>query len=151
LKSDHRRRLTFDDDFRRLGQPLLPEERRAEIEAYAPDVVVMPALPERAAEADGRWAQTIAALGGLENVVGDLKALYRLIYRRGSQYAHPSSHAVALFAQGEPPRLVVGRERALERDLPMIGAAVLAIGACVACEAVPVLGLTVEDVRQALT
>jgi hypothetical protein len=55
-------------------------------------------------------------------------APYVWIYRNGSRFAHPSSHVVGAFVNGHPPELTVGDEDALEKQLALIGTAVLALG-----------------------
>jgi hypothetical protein len=51
---------------------------------------------------------------------------------------------VAAFVSGQPPRLAVGDERPLERDLSVIGSAILALGLVVAGTAKPVLAIAVD-------
>jgi hypothetical protein len=52
------------------------------------------------------------------------------------------------FVRGTPPELVVGDEQPLERNLALIGTAVLALGLTVAAASVPELGLTAEGRRR---
>lgn len=77
------------------------------------------------------------------------RRLYPLIYRNGSRFTHPSSHVVAALVRGDPPQLSVGEEGLLERDLALVGSAILAIGLAVATTATPALTLTLDAVREA--
>ena len=70
------------------------------------------------------------------------RRLYPLVYRNGSRFTHPSSHAVDAFVTGDPPDLVVGDEKALERNLALVGSGILALGLAVAVTATPTLELT---------
>jgi len=58
---------------------------------------------------------------------------------------------VAAFVIGNSPQLSVGEERPLERDLALVGSAILAIGLAVATTATPALVLTLDEVREALS
>jgi hypothetical protein len=73
-----------------------------------------------------------------------------LIYRNGSRFMHPSSHLVATSVTGNPPQLVIGEEKPLERDLSVIGSGILVLGLAVGLSATPVLGLTLEEIERAL-
>lgn len=78
------------------------------------------------------------------------RLLYTLIYRNGSRFVHPSTHAVAAFVHGNPPHLSIADERPLGRDLVMIGSGALALGLAIGVEAIPALELEIEEVRDAL-
>jgi hypothetical protein len=153
LKSDYVQRLKLDNDFRELGETFLEEADRERVAGFRPDVEEMPgSLVDRAKTADEAWAATLQGLDGyLPEENRSFRALYPLIYRNGSRFTHPSSHVVDAFATGNPPQLIVGKEKPLERDLALIGSAILALGLAVAVTGTPALGITVDEIRQALT
>jgi hypothetical protein len=57
---------------------------------------------------------------------------------------------VNAFVTGDPPELSVGDEEQVERDLPLIGSGVLALGLTIAIAATPSLELTPEEIHEAL-
>lgn len=152
LKGDYQQRLKLIDDLRSLEVPLLEDEDRDRIAAFGADTNEMPrSLVDRTTEADQAWGERLDELGTLSEDMRSFRRLYPLIYRNGSRFTHPSSHVVAAFVGGDPPQLSVGEERPLERDLALIGSAILAIGLAIATTATPALELTLEEVREALS
>jgi hypothetical protein len=153
LKSDYVQRLKLDNDFRELGNTFLEQADRQRVAGFRPDVDEMPgSLVDRTKTADEAWAATLQELDGLlpeDN--RSFRALYPLIYRNGSRFTHPSSHVVAAFVTAEPPQRVIGDEKAVRRDLALIGSGILALGLAVAVTATPALGITVDEIQQALT
>jgi Family of unknown function (DUF5677) len=153
LKSDYVQRRKLDDDLRSLGEELLDPEQRRRVADFGLDADEMPgSLADRATDADRAWSERLAELAdALPEEVRSFRRLYALIYRNGSRFTHPTSHVVAAFISGRPPELSVGDERAVERDLAMIGAAILAVGLVIACTATPALSIPVDDVRAAIS
>lgn len=153
LKYDYGQRLKVDNDLGSLGADrILDAATRARLIAYAPELNQMPSFADVAREADEAWAETLQQLDGY--VLDDLRRFrlqYVWIYRNGSRFTHPSSHVVNAFVNGNPPELTVGDEDALERNLALIGTAVLALGLTVAATAVPALDVTADDVVEALS
>jgi hypothetical protein len=140
LKHDCEYRVKLDDDFRQLGETFLEQSGRQRVDAFLPNVVAMPDLVSRSRAADEAWAERLAELDG--HVPADnrsFRRLYPLIYRNGSRFTHPSSHVVGVFVSGNLPELVIGGERPLDRDLPLIGSAVLAAGLVIAVAGTPEL------------
>jgi hypothetical protein len=150
LKSDYVQRLKLDDNMTALGEPLVEADQRQRIEAFGQNITAMPNVPDRATAADQAWSERVDELG-LSEELGSLRRLYPLIYRNGSSFTHPSSHVVARFVHGDPRELRIGDEHALERDLTVIGSALLAIGLAIATTATPALTLSLDDVRGALS
>lgn len=154
LKSDYRERLKLLNDYVELGQELLAEDDRDRVAAIAEGAVeAMPrSLVDRAKAADSAWEATLRELDGyLPEENRSFRALYPLIYRGGSRYTHPTTHGVATFVSGDPPRLAVGAEKGLERDLALVGSGILALGLAIATVATLSLGIPIADIRTALS
>lgn len=153
LKSDYVWRLKLDNDFRELGETFLKEADRERVAGFRTNVNEMPgSLVDRTKSTDEAWASTLRELDGvLPEENRSFRALYPLIYRSGSRFTHPSSHVVDAFVSGNPPQLIVGDEKPVERDLALIGSAILALGLAVAVTGTPALGITIDEIRQALT
>lgn len=152
LKSDYAQRLKLDNDFRELGETFLDEAERERVKDFLPEISEMPrSLVDRAKTTDEAWAKRLQELEGyLPEENRSFRQLYPLIYRNGSRFTHPSSHVVAAFITGSPPKLTVGDEKQLERDLALIGSGILALGLAIAVTETPALGFTIEEIRQAL-
>lgn len=150
LKYDYAYRLRLDDDLRAFGDGVLDDGNRDRLAAYEPDLDPMRSVAERAREADARWGERFDELG-LPEDLGRFVRLYPLIYRNGSRFTHPSSHVVQAFVHGDSPALTVGDEQPAERDLALIGSALLAAALAVACDAGQSLGLTLDEIRGALS
>lgn len=156
LKSDYQQRLKLDDDFTAVNAAetaLLNPDQRRRIAEYVEEVGgSMPSVPNRAASVDERWAGSLAEIEAhLPEGFRRFRTLYPLIYRNGSQFTHPTSHAVAAFVTGRIPHLHVGLERSLERDLVLVATGIMALGLAVAVTATPVLQLTHDQLRMALS
>lgn len=153
LKSDYVQRLKLDNDFRQLGEEYLTEDARRRVADFRPEAAEMPgSLVDRTKQADEVWADQVRELAGvLPEENRSFRALYPLIYRNGSRFTHPSSHAVNAFVSGAVPRLAVSEEKPLERDLALIGSGILALGLAVAVTATPALGLNLDEIQAALT
>lgn len=153
LKYDYEYRLKLANDFRELGENFVDEPEQRRIEAALPDVVAMPDLLSRTRTADDAWAETLQRLDGyLPEENRSFRRLYPLIYRNGSQFTHPSSHVVdRVVIRGDEQHLVVGDERALGRDLAVIGSGILAAGLAIAVTATPALAISLDEIRQALS
>jgi hypothetical protein len=152
LKYDYGQRIKVDNDLASLGEErVLEPATRERLSGYAPDTEPMPPFVDVAREADDSWAATFQQLNGhVQEDFRRFRLQYVWIYRNGSRYTHPSSHVVDPFVSGETPQLAIGNERPLDRDLALIGTAVLALGLTVAANAVPAIGLTADDVVEAL-
>lgn len=95
LKSDYVQRLKMDNDFRELGHKLLQDADRRRVADFRPEASEMlGSVVDRAKRADEASAGQFGQLEGylLEENRG-FRALYPLVYRNGSQFTHPSSHA----------------------------------------------------------
>jgi hypothetical protein len=151
LKADFQQRLSMDDDFAALGTPLLEEAERTEFEGYEPELRQPPPVPARAEAVDSEWADVLQELDDrLPEEFQRFRALYPLIFRNGSQFIHPTTHAVNAFVEGAAPELRVTQERVLQRDLLLIGNGLVALGLAVATYAMPEAGLEIEEVRATL-
>jgi hypothetical protein len=152
LKADYQQRLKLDDDLGSLGERLLDEQNRQRVSEFGADITQMPgSLIDRTTQADQAWSDRFEELGPLPEDMRSFRRLYPLIYRNASRFTHPSSHVVAAFVIGNPSRLSVGEEGPLERDLALVGSAVLAIGLAIATTATPALVLTLDEIREALS
>ena len=153
LKSDYVQRLKLDNDFHELGDGFLTDEARRRVADFRPEAAEMPgSLVDRTKQADEAWADQVRELAGsLPEENRSFRALYPLIYMNGSRFTHPSSHAVNAFVGGALPRLAIGQEKPLERDLALIGSGILALGLAVAVTATPTLGLNLDEIQAALT
>jgi hypothetical protein len=108
-------------------------------------------LPVLAEQADAAWGAALAELDRhLPDEFRRFRRLYPLIYRNGSRFTHPTTHVAARFISGIAPRLTVGLEQPLERDLARIATGILTLALGVATVATPALGLTLEEVGAAL-
>ena len=58
---------------------------------------------------------------------------------------------MAAFVIADASRLSVGEEPPLERDLALVGSAILAIGLAIATTATSALVLTLDEIREALS
>jgi hypothetical protein len=151
LKADYQQRLKLDDDLGSLGERLLDEQNRQRVSEFGADITEMPgSLIDRTTQADQAWSDRFEELGPLTEDMRSFRRLYPLIYRNASRFTHPSSHVVAAFVIGNPSGLSVGEERPLERDLALVGSAILAIGLAIATTATPALVLTLDEIREAL-
>jgi hypothetical protein len=151
LKADYQQRLKLDDDLGSLGERLLDEQNRQRISEFGADITEMPgSLIDRTTQADQAWSDRFEELGPLTEDMRSFRRLYPLIYRNASRFTHPSSHVVAAFVIGNPSGLSVGEEHPLERDLALVGSAILAIGLAIATTATPALVLTLDEIREAL-
>lgn len=152
LKSDYVQRLKLDNDFRELGVEFLSKDERQRVADFRPEgAEMLGSLVDRAKQADEAWVDQVRELAGsLPEENRSFRALYPLIYRNGSRFTHPSSHAVNAFVDGAAPRLAVDEEKPLERDLALIGSGILALGLAVAANATPALGLKRDEIRDAL-
>jgi hypothetical protein len=152
LKADYQQRLKLDDDLGSLGERLLDEQNRQRISEFGADITEMPgSLIDRTTQADQAWSDRFEELGPLTEDMRSFRRLYPLIYRNASRFTHPSSHVVAAFVIGNPSGLSVGEEHPLERDLALVGSAILAIGLAIATTATPALVLTLDEIREALS
>jgi hypothetical protein len=90
LKSDSSARLKADDDCRKVGVPILLDEKRAEYQRQVDELpAVMPPLLDRAVDADEHWTGRIAGLRGADTT-HSYRGLYAIAYRRHSAYDHAS-------------------------------------------------------------
>jgi len=154
LKSDYRERLKLLNDYVELGQELVAEDDWERVAAIAEgEGEAMPrSLVDRAKGADAAWEATLGELDGYLPVDNrSFRTLYPLIYRGGSRYTHPTTHGAATFVSGDPPRLAVGEEKTLERDLALVGSGILALGLAIATVAAPTLGISIADIRAGLS
>jgi hypothetical protein len=152
LKADYQQRLKLDDDLGSLGERLLDEQNRQRVSEFGADITEMPgSLIDRTTQADQAWSDRFEELGPLTEDMRSFRRLYPLIYRNASRFTHPSSHVVAAFVIGNPSGLSVGEEHPLERDLALVGSAILAIGLAIATTATPALVLTLDEIREALS
>lgn len=152
LKADYQQRLKLDDDLGSLGERLLDEQNRQRVSEFGADITEMPgSLIDRTTQADQAWSDRFEELGPLPEDMRSFRRLYPLIYRNASRFTHPSSHVVAAFVIGNASRLSVGEEPPLERDLALVGSAILAIGLAIATTATPALVLTLDEIREALS
>jgi hypothetical protein len=152
LKADYQQRLKLDDDLGSLGERLLDEQNRQRVSEFGADITEMPgSLIDRTTQADQAWSDRFEELGPLPEDMRSFRRLYPLIYRNASRFTHPSSHVVAAFVIGNASRPSVGEEPPLERDLALVGAAILAIGLAIATTATPALVLTLDEIREALS
>jgi hypothetical protein len=152
LKADYQQRLKLDDDLGSLGERLLDEQNRQRISEFGADITEMPgSLIDRTTQADQAWSDRFEELGPLTEDMRSFRRLYPLIYRNASRFTHPSSHVVAAFVIGNPSGLSVGEEHPLERDLALVGSAILAIGLAIATTATSALVLTLDEIREALS
>jgi hypothetical protein len=152
LKYDYGQRLKLDNDLGTFGETLLEADQRQRLTDFGAGINDMPNLVDRTTAADTDWATRLTEVEDfLPEDVRSFRRLYPLIYRNASRFTHPSSHVVAAFVSGEPPNLSVGDERALERDLTVIGSAIVALGLAIAATATPALAVSVDDVRAALS
>jgi uncharacterized protein DUF5677 len=152
LKADYQQRLKLDGDLESLGARLLDEQNRPRVSEFGADITEMPgSVIDRTTQADQAWSDRFEELGPLPEDMRSFRRLYPLIYRNASRFTHPSSHVVATFVIGNPSRLSVGDERPLERDLALVGSAVLAIGLAIATTATPALVLTLDEIREAIS
>ena len=152
LKADYQQRLKLDDDLGSLGERLLDEQNRQRLSKFGADITEMPgSLVDRTMEADQAWSDRFEELGPLPEGMRSFRRLYPLIYRNASRFTHPSSHVVAAFVIGNPPQLSVCEESPLERDLAIVGSAILAIGLAIGTTATPALMLTLGEIRDALS
>ena len=152
LKNDYEQRLKLNNDLVCLGaDPLLDAATQKRLIDYGPDLERMPSFADIALQADEAWGDTLRRLDGY--VCEDVRRFrlqYVRIYRNGSRFTHPTSHGVSAFVSGTPSGFIVGDERPHERNLAVIGTAVLALGLAVASTAVPALGMAVDEVVEAL-
>jgi hypothetical protein len=152
LKADYQQRLKLDDDLGSLGERLLDEQNRQRISEFGADITEMPgSLIDRTTQADQAWSDRFEELGPLTEDMRSFRRLYPLVYRNASRFTHPSSHVVAAFVIGNPSGLSVGEEHPLERDLALVGSAILAIGLAIATTATSALVLTLDEIREALS
>jgi hypothetical protein len=155
LKYDYVYRGKLDNDFRELETTFLDDATRERVLGFLPDVTAMPDMVQRTTGADEVWAGRLRELnerldGGWPQDYRSFRTLYPIIYRNGSRFTHPSSHVVDAFVTGEPPQLVIGDEKPLERDLAMIGSGILTIGLTVAVSGTPALAISLDDIVGAL-
>jgi hypothetical protein len=90
LKSDSKARLKADDDCRKVGEPILTDEKRAEYERHLKELPAeMPGLADRAAQADDHWTGRFEGLRGADTT-HSYSGLYAIAYRRHSALDHAS-------------------------------------------------------------
>jgi hypothetical protein len=155
LKHDYVERRKLDDDFRELGDTFLEQADRQRVLDFRPEAEPMPNLVERTKRADEAWAERLQELdarvdGDWPDEFQSFRQLYPLIYRNGSRFTHPSSHVVDAVVTGDPPRLVIGDEKPLERDLAVVASAVLVLGLALTAAATPAFAIGLDDITAAL-
>lgn len=155
LKYDYVQRQKLDNDFREFGDAFLEDGDRQRVLDFRPDIEPMPNLVERTKRADEVWMDRLRELdhrfgGDWPEGFQSFRSLYPLIYRNGSRFTHPSSHVVDAFVTGNPPHLVIGDEAPLERDLAVLGSAVLVLGLALTVTATPALAIDLDDITAAL-
>jgi hypothetical protein len=89
-KSDAFARLGCDRDARKVGEPLLSESRRSELQQRIAQLSKqMPDLLQLAEGADAFWTGKIDGLAG-SGQAGSFRGLYAIAYRHHSSIAHPT-------------------------------------------------------------
>ena len=153
LKCDYEQRLKLNNDLVCLGaDPLLDAATRKRLSGYGPNLERMPSFADIALQADEAWRDTLRHLDGYVcEGRAALQAAVRMDLPQRQQVYTPDLSWGERLCERHPTGVDRRDERPHERNLAVIGTAVLALGLAVASTAVPALGMAVDEVVEALS